>query len=114
MPSSIIESKHVTIGYSHHFLVINGTRGPLVYGHNKPATHPDGYLVFRRDADEIPPEFRGKILCAVELPDTVEELPANSPTEIEERARVEHAQRERMAQIMAPYELARGQVSDPE
>ena len=39
--------QHVKLGFSGHFLVVDGTRGPLVhYDTHKPATHPSGVISY--------------------------------------------------------------------
>lgn len=49
----------VCLDYVQFFLVVDGTRGPVQYYRERPATHPKGFLAFRPDMDH---PFKGKVL----------------------------------------------------
>ena len=59
--------EHILLDYSQHFLVVDGTRGPLQYSNTLPAIHPDGYFRYRSDAYNVPETLRG-ILFRKALP----------------------------------------------
>lgn len=53
--------KHVQLGYSRHFLVVNGTRGAIADGDDRPAMHPSGYGRFLEEAYSLPENLKGKL-----------------------------------------------------
>lgn len=55
-----MEIKHVLLGYSEHFLVVDGTRGEICYKNDQPATHPSGVVRYRSNAYEVDPSLVGK------------------------------------------------------
>jgi hypothetical protein len=67
--------EHVLLDYSRHFLVVDGTRGPVEEYGNNPATHPAGYLRFRPDAYGLPEALKGKLCRLEEM--AVEDVPAS-------------------------------------
>jgi hypothetical protein len=73
--------EHVLLDYSRHFLVVDGTRGPVEEYGNNPATHPAGYLRFREDGYNIPAALRGKVLRFEEV--AVTEVKIDAPKEAE-------------------------------
>ena len=57
--------EHILLDYSQHFLVVDGTRGPLQIVNDMPATHPYGYFRYRSDAFGIPESLNGALLSKV-------------------------------------------------
>lgn len=57
---------HITID-TRHFLVVDGTRGPIAYGPNEAAMHPAGYLYFPKAGTKTPEKMRGKLLQVTEI-----------------------------------------------
>ena len=74
--------EHVLLDYSRHFLVVDGTRGPVEEMGANPATHPAGFLRFREDAYGVPAALRGKLLRFEQI--AVEDV--NAPTAPEAQA----------------------------
>lgn len=60
------EIKHVKTDVR-HFLVVDGTRGPIAYGPNEAAMHPAGYLYFPKAGTKTPEKMRGKLLQVTEI-----------------------------------------------
>lgn len=57
---------HITID-TRHFLVVDGTRGPIAYGVDEAATHPAGYLYFPKEGRKTPEKMRGKIFKVIDV-----------------------------------------------
>ena len=55
--------EHILLDYSQHFLVVDGTRGPLQTSNGLPATHPSGYIRYRSEAFGFPQSLRGALFC---------------------------------------------------
>lgn len=54
---------HVILASHSHFLVVDGTRGPVAISIDEPAVHPAGYARFRSDCSpHIPAALRGRTL----------------------------------------------------
>lgn len=60
------EIKHVKTDVR-HFLVVDGTRGPIAYGVDEAATHPAGYLYFPKEGRKTPEKMRGKIFKVIDV-----------------------------------------------
>lgn len=60
------EIKHVKTDVR-HFLVVDGTRGPIAYGVDEAATHPVGYLYFPKEGRKTPEKMRGKIFKVIDV-----------------------------------------------
>lgn len=54
--------QHVILGFSEHFLVVDGTRGPLQESSTHPAMHPSGVAAYRKDGYGIPAALKGKVV----------------------------------------------------
>lgn len=61
------ELQHVILDYSEHFLVVNGTRGPVCRQNGQPATHPSGFFRFRSDGYGISEALKGKTFRIVDV-----------------------------------------------
>lgn len=57
---------HITID-TRHFLVVDGTRGPVAYGSDEPAIHPAGYMYFPKAGTKTPEKMRGKIFKVIDV-----------------------------------------------
>lgn len=60
------EIKHVKTDVR-HFLVVDGTRGPIAYGVDEAATHPAGYIYFPKEGRKTPEKMRGKIFKVIDV-----------------------------------------------
>lgn len=74
---------HVLLDVTRHFLVVDGTRGPVCEFAGAPATHPAGFMRYRSDAYGVPPMLLGQLLCISKH--EVEEREQERPAEVSAR-----------------------------
>lgn len=84
---------HVLLDASRHFLVVDGTRGPVCTSRAMPATHPAGFMRYRSDAYGVPPMLLGQLLCISkhEVKEREQERPAEVSARWVEFARASQA-----------------------
>lgn len=74
---------HVLLDLNRHFLVVDGTRGPVCESAVMPATHPSGFMRYRLTAYGVPQILRGQLLCISKH--EVEEREQERPAEVSAR-----------------------------
>jgi len=107
-----MEIKHVILDSMTHFLVVDGTRGPVCNRNSEPAWHPSGLAAFLPNAWEVGKHLKGRLFHVVEEPHEVEEITMCEPAK---KAWDEFAvfQNECNQIVMRRYDAAPGPEPEP-